>query len=234
MRRFDVIGFDADDTLWHTEHLFSEAQVRFKQLLAQYHTSQWIEQRLHETEIANLRHFGYGIKSYGLSMIETAVELTEGRITGRDIQLVIALIKEMIGAKVRLLDQVADTIEKLAPDYALMLVTKGDLFEQENKVTRSGLAHFFQYVEVVSDKTRETYQTLLAKHHIAPDRFLMVGNSLRSDIWPVLTLGAHAVYIPYMVTWAHEVAELPPSDHTGYYQLDRLGRLPDLLEKLNA
>ena len=234
MRRFDVIGFDADDTLWHTEHLFSEAQARFKQLLAQYRTPEWIEQRLHETEIANLQHFGYGIKSYALSMIETAIELTEGRVTGHDIQIVIDLVKEMIGAKVRLLDHVADTIEKLAPDYALMLVTKGDLFEQESKVTRSGLAHFFQYVDVVSDKTRETYQTLLAKHHIAPDRFLMVGNSLRSDIWPVLTVGAHAIYIPYIVTWAHEVAELPPSDHTGYYQLDRLELLPDLLEKLNA
>lgn len=228
-----TIGFDADDTLWHTETLYTGAQVRFKRLLLQYHSPEWIEERLYQTEIGNLQCFGYGIKAFALNMIETAIALTEGRIAGREIQSVIDLAKEMLATDVQLLEHAVETVAQLATEYDLMLITKGDLYEQESKVARSGLARHFRHVEVVADKTRDRYQALLARHQIEPAQFLMVGNSLRSDVLPVLALGGCAVYIPYQLTWAHEVADPPPAGHPGYYQLEHLGLLPGLLRKTN-
>ena len=228
-----TIGFDADDTLWHTETLYTGAQVRFKRLLLQYHSPEWIEERLYQTEIGNLQCFGYGIKAFALNMIETAIALTEGRIAGSEIQAVVDLAKEMLAADVQLLEHVVETVVQLATEYDLMLITKGDLYEQESKIARSGLARHFRHVEVVADKTRDRYQALLARHQIEPAQFLMVGNSLRSDVLPVLALGGCAVYIPYQLTWAHEVADPPPAGHPGYYQLEHLGLLPGLLRKTN-
>jgi putative hydrolase of the HAD superfamily len=181
MPRFDIIAFDADDTLWHNEGLFIAAQQKLKHLLAQYHSPEWVEERLFATEMRNLQHFGYGIKAFALSMIETAVELTEGRITGHEVQTIIDAAREMLTAEVELLPHAAETLALLAQHYPLMLITKGDLRDQEAKVARSGLADYFRYVEVVSDKRRETYATLLRRHNFAPERFLMVGNALRSD-----------------------------------------------------
>jgi putative hydrolase of the HAD superfamily len=232
MSRFDVIAFDADDTLWHNEQLFISAQAKFKHLLAQYHSSEWIEDRLYQTEIRNLQHFGYGIKAFALSMIETAVELTEGRVTGSDIQIIIDSAKMMLAAEVELLEHVADTIAGLATTYTLMLITKGDLFDQETKIARSGLGQHFQHIEIVSDKSRKSYARLFERHTIVPERFVMVGNSLRSDILPVLALGANAVYVPYQLTWAHEAAERPPVEQWGYYEVAHLGLLPRLLARL--
>jgi len=232
MPRFDTIAFDADDTLWHNERLYVNAQAKFKQLLAHYHNPEWIDERLYQTEMRNLDHFGYGIKAFALSMIETALELTEGRISGSDIQTIINLAREMLTADVELLEHVADTIPSMAATYPLMLITKGDLRDQEMKIARSGLAAHFRYVEIVSDKTRDNYEVLLRRYGIAPDRFLMVGNSLRSDILPVLALGASAVYVPYRLTWAHEVVDSPPPEQLGYYQLEHLGLLQDLLVRL--
>ncbi len=232
MSRFDVIAFDADDTLWHNEQLFIRTQEKFKQLLAHYHSPEWIEERLYQTEMRNLQHFGYGIKAFALSMIETAVELTEGRITGSDIQTIIDSAKTMLAAEVELLEHVADTIAGLATTYTLMLITKGDLFDQETKIARSGLAQHFRHVEIVSDKREESYAKLFQRHNIAPERFLMVGNSLRSDILPVLALGASAVYVPYQHTWAHEAAEQPPAEQQNYYEVAHLGLLPHLLARL--
>jgi putative hydrolase of the HAD superfamily len=229
--QIDIIAFDADDTLWHTEHLYAGAQARFMEFMAHYHAPEWIEQRLYETEVRNLQHFGYGIKSYILSMIETAVELSEGRVSGRDIQAVIDMGKAMLAAEVQLLPQAAETVERLAMTYPLMLITKGDLFDQESKVARSGLTAFFRHVKVVSDKTPETYRALLTQHGIAPERFVMVGNSLRSDILPVLALGGRAVYVPYKATWAHEVAELPQPLPRGFHQIEHLGELVALVER---
>jgi putative hydrolase of the HAD superfamily len=234
MSRFDVIAFDADDTLWHNERLYVNAQVGFKQLLAQYHSPEWIDERLYQTEMRNLDHFGYGIKAFALSMIETALELTEGRISGSDIQTIINLARGMLAADVELLEHVADTIPSLAAAYPLMLITKGDLRDQEVKIARSGLAAHFRHIEIVSDKSRDNYAALLQRYDIAPDRFLMVGNSLRSDILPVLALGASAVYVPYRLTWAHEVVDAPPNGQPGYYQLEHLGLLPDLLVRLES
>jgi putative hydrolase of the HAD superfamily len=234
MPSFDVIAIDADDTLWHTERLYVDAQARFARLLARYHSPDWINQSLDQAEARNIAHFGYGIKSFALSMIETAVELTEGRISGQDIQVIIDLAKEMLGSQVELLEHVAETIPRLAEKTPLMLVTKGDLLDQESKIARSGLGEYFQQIEVVSDKTSESYARLLKRHSILPERFLMVGNSLRSDILPVLELGASAVLIPYDLTWVHEQAEKPPEGQPGFYQVEHLGLLPGLLQRLEG
>jgi len=232
MSNFDLIAFDADDTLWHNERLYVEAQARFAQLLAHYHQPEWIGERLYLTETRNIQHFGYGIKAFALSMIETAVELTEGRLSGQDVQALINLAKEMLSAKVELLEHVAETIPQLAGKYRLMVITKGDLLDQETKIARSGLGQYFQQVEVVSQKTPETYQRLLKKAAIPPERFLMIGNSLKSDILPILGLGGNAIYIPYETTWLHEVASPPPEGQARYYPLEHMGQLPALLERL--
>jgi putative hydrolase of the HAD superfamily len=232
MSRFDVIAFDADDTLWHNERLYANVQMQFKKLLAHYHSPEWIEERLYQTETRNLQHFGYGIKSFALSMIETAIELTEGRITGSEIQTIVASAKAMLTAEVDLLENVTETLISLSQMYPLMVITKGDLLDQELKVERSGLAQHFRHVEIVSDKNPESYRTLLKRHAIAPERFVMVGNSLRSDILPVLALGASAVYVPHALTWAYEAAEPPPVEQPGYYTIEHLGQLPSLLEGL--
>jgi putative hydrolase of the HAD superfamily len=233
MPRFEMIAFDADDTLWHTERLYVDTQTKFKQLLAHYHRPEWIEERLYQTEMRNLEHFGYGVKAFALSMIETAVELTEGRVSGSDIQMIIGWAREMLAAEVELLEHVAETLAGLAERYTLMLLTKGDLLDQETKIERSGLASHFRHIEIVSDKRRTSYERLLQRYGIAPERFVMVGNSLRSDILPVLAIGGSAVYVPNEFTWLHESAE-PPAGQPGYYEVEHLGLLPALLNELEG
>ena len=230
MTSFDLIAFDADDTLWHTESLYVNVQGKLKELLAPYHEPEWVEARLYETEMRNLKVYGYGIKSFTLSMIETAIELTEGRISGREIQSILHLAKEMVSADIQLLPHVAEAIPQLAARTPLMIITKGDLLDQEAKIAKSGLGSYFRYVEIVSSKTRTTYETILNRHGIPPERFLMVGNSLPSDILPVLEMGGHGVHIPYHITWAHEAAATP-SNHSRFHQLDNLGQLPDLIQQ---
>jgi len=201
------------------------------QLLAHYHEPDWIRERLYQTETRNLAHFGYGIKAFALSMLESAVELTEGRLSGQDVKTLIDLAKAMLRAEVELLPHVSEVVPQLAEKYPLLIITKGDLLDQETKVKRSGLGHFFREIEVVSHKTPETYAHLLEKHATAPARFLMIGNSLRSDILPILELGGSAVHIPYETTWLHEMAE-PPAGEPGFYALEHMGQLPTLLEQL--
>lgn len=233
MPRFDLIAFDADDTLWQNERLYLDAQATLRRILAQYHEPAWVDERLYATELRNLQIFGYGVKGFALSMIETAVELSEGRVTGREIQAIIEAARAMLSAEIELLDHVADTLALLAATRPLMLLTKGDHFDQEAKIARSGLAQRFRHIEVVSDKRPETYAALLRRHGVSPQRFLMVGNSLRSDILPVLDLGGSAVYVPHELTWAHEAAELP-AGRPGFYELAHLGLLPALLAELEG
>lgn len=230
---FDLIAFDADDTLWHNEKLYSMTQDKFKRLLSIYHQAEWVEQKLYEAEIRNLPYFGYGPKGFTLSMIETAIELTEGRIQGREIQEIIDFVKEMLRAEVQLLEHAEETVAKLSASHKLMIITKGDLFDQETKIARSGLAPYFKFIEIVSEKTRDSYEALLAKHKIEPQRFLMIGNSLKSDILPVVALGGQAIYIPHHLTWAHETITDQEVNPGAYYQLDHLGLLPALVETLN-
>lgn len=232
MSRFDVIGFDADDTLWHNERLYLNAQAKFRELLSQYHNPEWIDERLYQAELRNLPHFGYGIKGFALSMIETAIELTGGRITGQEILVIIDAAKEMLAAEVELIEDVPGTIAQLARTHTLMLITKGDLHDQQAKIARSGLGPYFKHIEIVSDKSAASYAAVLKKHAIPAARFLMVGNSLRSDILPVLEVGASAVFVPYKLTWAHEIVEPPEKGQAGFFELENVGMLPSLLQEL--
>ena len=222
----DTIAFDGDDTLWHNESLFSMTQERFRAMLAHSVDPAAVDKRLLAAERENLRFYGYGIKGFVLSMIETAVDLTDGRVSGRDIQNLIDFGKAMLEHPVDLLDGVAEVVEALSSRYRLLLITKGDLFDQESKVARSGLAERFAAVEIVSEKDPETYRRVLDRHGVDPARFVMVGNSVRSDILPVLAIGGHAVHVPYHVTWAHEEAE-PPTEN--YRRIDTVRDLPPLL-----
>jgi putative hydrolase of the HAD superfamily len=180
----------------------------------------------------NLRFYGYGIKSFTLLMIETAIQLTGGRILASEVQEILELGKEMLKTPVQLLDHVEEVIPELAARCRLMLVTKGDLLDQESKLARSGLGGYFSHVEVVSDKTVETYRALLARHGIPPERFLMVGNSLRSDVLPVVVLSGQAVHIPYAITWAHEKVKAQLEQAVGYVELEHIGLVPQYVEKL--
>jgi putative hydrolase of the HAD superfamily len=205
MKQIEIIAFDADDTLWHNESLFTITQDKYKTLLANYRDAEWIESKLFETETRNIEHFGYGVKGFTLSMIETAIELSEGRITGTEISQIIEFAKEMLKSPIELLEGVAETIEKLSQTHELMIITKGDLFDQESKIARSGLADYFSRAEIVKEKDDEVYQKILTKYRIDKDKFAMVGNALKSDILPVLRIGATAIHIPYHTTWAREV-----------------------------
>ena len=167
----DVIAFDADDTLWHNERMFQATEAQFAELLAAYHPAEWVRERLFATEMKNLGHFGYGIKGFILSMIETALDLTESRITGAEVRRIVDWGHFMLQHPVQLLDGVRETIEALNGSYRLMLLTKGDLFDQESKLARSGLGEFFDAVEIVSAKNAATYRTILTRHAIAPERF---------------------------------------------------------------
>lgn len=224
-----LIALDADDTLWHNETLFTVTQESYRDLLRPYVRADWTGQELYATELRNLQHYGYGIKGFVLSMIETAIELTDGQVPAAVIRQIIELGKAMLAAPIELLDHVAEVIPVLAQRAPLMLLTKGDLFDQEAKLARSGLADHFHYVEIVSDKTVEVYRRLLARYEVPADQFLMVGNALRSDIVPVRAIGARAVYIPYAETWVHEatVAEALPD---GIVELAHIGLLPAWLD----
>ena len=229
----DIIALDADDTLWHNEPLYIDIQTRFKQLLSSYHSPEWIDRKLFDTEMRNLKHFGYGIKGFTLSMIETAIELTEGRISGSEIQKIIEYAREMLETRLALIDHVEETLAELSQSYPLMIVTKGDLLDQEAKIANSGLSPYISSIEVVSHKTRESYAAILSRHKIAPHHFLMVGNSLKSDILPVLELGGLAVYIPYHLTWVHEnnIEQELPRD--GFFELEHIGLLPGLVKEIS-
>ncbi|HWQ32153.1 MAG TPA: HAD family hydrolase [Blastocatellia bacterium] len=228
---FDIIAFDADDTLWHNERHYTEAKERFKSILTRYHDQEWIEQRLDETELQNLKRYGYGIKSFTLSMIETAIQLTEGRIIGSEIQEIIALAWEMLGRQMEIFEGVPEILRELSASHRLMLITKGDLFEQEAKVSRSGLSDYFTSIEIVSEKTPQSYCAILDKHRIRPERFLMIGNSLRSDVLPVLEIGGHAIHIPFETTWVHEMVPEDVLKGRNFVSLDHLGQLSDWLNE---
>lgn len=225
MKHIEIIAFDADDTLWHNESLFTITQDKYKKLLSKYHSEEWIDQRLFDTETENIQHFGYGVKGFTLSMIETAIELSEGRISGAEITNIIEFAKEMLRSPIELLEGVAETIETLSHTHDLMIITKGDLFDQESKIARSGLAEYFSKIEIVKEKDDEIYQKILNKYGIDKDKFLMVGNALKSDILPVLRIGGAAVHIPYHTTWAREIVAEEELINYKYFQLNHIKEL---------
>jgi putative hydrolase of the HAD superfamily len=205
---------------------------RFHKLLAKYQPQGAIDERLDETEDRNVRYYGYGVMSFVLSLIETAIELTGGQFSGDDIAELIALSKEMLTAEVRLFDGAEETLAKLSTRYPLMLITKGDLLHQQSKIEQSGLRERFRHIEVVSEKTTETYRAILTRHHVKASHFLMVGNSPRSDVLPVLGLGGWAVYVPNDLTWSYEKTALPDDAHERCFEVEHLGLVPGLIEKL--
>ncbi len=183
----EFIALDADDTLWDNEIYYTQSKEAFVRLLSPYASQgETIKQRLDEIEEGNVAIYGYGIKSFTLSMLEAAIEISQGTISGGELGAILALGRRMLSTRVRVFPWTEDTLASLAKDWQLMLITKGDVFEQSKKIERTGLLKYFRYVEIVGEKTPATYRTLLERHRIAPQRFLMVGNSLRSDILPVL------------------------------------------------
>jgi len=225
-----VVGLDADDTLWHSESYFVVTEERFRALLAPWVAAEDANGRLLERERANLRIFGYGAKGFTLSMIETALEVSDGALPTSAVQQLIDWGKELLSHPVELLDGVRETLDTLRGDYRLALITKGDLFHQESKVAESGLADYFERVEIVSEKSPATYRRVLCELGVAPGEFVMVGNSLRSDILPAVEIGADAVYIPYGFTWGHENVET--TDHqVTWQQITTLSELPAVLRR---
>ncbi len=205
-----VIGFDADDTLWVNETYFREAEEKFASLLDGYETKNKIDQELFMVEIKNLELYGYGIKGFMLSMIESALDLSNNKIKQATLLEILNLGKEMINKPVELLDGVEKVLQQLVDRYRLIVLTKGDLLDQERKLKRSGLSKYFHHVEVLSDKKEENYSNLLEHLEINKNEFLMIGNSLKSDVLPLLNIGAQAVHIPFHTTWKHE--EVPSAD----------------------
>lgn len=227
-----TIAFDGDDTLWHNETLFAGTQEKLREILAAHVSIASIDRTLLARERANLALFGYGVKGFTLSMIETAIEVSNGLVTASEIQQLIDLGKAMLSSPVNPIDGVDAAIETLKRrGYRLMVITKGDLFDQESKIARSGLAELFDTVEIVSEKDEARYREILDRHKIEPDRFVMVGNSIRSDILPVLALGGHAIHVPYAITWAVEQsgrdADLPPILKAG-----SIAEVPDMIAEL--
>lgn len=229
----DILAFDADDTLWHTEFLYTGVQKRVRELIRPYYSGDDLAERLHRIEIDNLQYYGYGIKGYILSLVEAAIEVTGGKIHGSEIQSIIQMAKEMLSAEIRFIDGALETLEVLSKKYPLMLITKGDLFEQDAKIVRSGVKPFFRYVEVVSNKDRAGYSDLLVKYGLDPHKFLMVGNSMKSDILPVIELGGWGVFVPYPESWSHEHADPPQGNHR-FFEIENLRQLPALIESVLA
>ena len=228
-----VLAFDGDDTLWHNESRFNVTQGELRELVRRHVPDADVDSHLFEVEMRNLSLYGYGVKAFTLSMLETAIQLTDGRIPATDLQVILGWGKRMLTAPIEVLDGVEEALRDASTRYSLLLITKGDLFDQESKLARSGLGDLFAGVEILSDKTAATYGSLLRRRDIEPAEFVMVGNSLRSDVAPVVALGARAVHIPYHVTWNHEHLPddaLPP---TGWHRLGSIGELGRLLESID-
>ncbi|MBU9697369.1 HAD family hydrolase [Rhodobacteraceae bacterium HSP-20] len=226
-----TIGFDADDTLWQNEAFFRLTQDRFTALLADHAEPDHLHDRLLAAERRNLGHYGFGVKGFTLSMIETAIEVTEGRVPAAVIAEIMAAGREMLEHPIELLPHAREAVERLADTHRVLLITKGDLLDQERKLAQSGLGDLFHGVEIVSNKTAPVYAAIFARHGDGPDRALMVGNSLKSDVIPVIEAGGWGVHIPHGLTWALEHAD-PPQDHPRFCALDHLGDLPDLVSRL--
>ena len=228
LSKIQAIAFDADDTLWENETLFRETEQRFCVLLKDFIGVEECNQLLYDMEMKNLPLYGYGIKPFTLSLIEAAIEFSEGKLPISVIEKLIAIGKEMLNAPVVLIEGIEETLKKLSSKYQLIMATKGDLLDQERKLTKSGLEPYFHHIEIVSDKTPKHYQNLVKQLYIKPQQFLMVGNSVKSDILPVLEIGGHAFHIPFHTTWAHEMVK-EPVEHPNFKLLSKASEMLQLL-----
>ncbi|MFD0751416.1 HAD family hydrolase [Mucilaginibacter calamicampi] len=202
-----VIAFDADDTLWVNEPYFRASEEEFCALMSEYASERDLERELLKIEIANLGLYGYGIKGFILSMMEAALTISGGTINAQGIAQILALGRQMLNQPIELLDGVEEVLAALKGKYRLVVATKGDLLDQERKLKKSGLTDYFHHVEVMSEKDEPNYRKLLKHLDIQPEEFLMIGNSLKSDVLPVLNIGGHAIHVPFHITWAHEQIE---------------------------
>lgn len=225
-----VIGFDADDTLWVNETYFRDAEAEFAKLLSQFETPNKIDQELFKMEMKNLPIYGYGVKGFVLSMVEMAIELSNGTISNTAISKILDIGKIMINKPIELLEGVEEVLDCLSKKYKLIVATKGDLLDQERKLKKSGLLHYFHHIEVLSEKQEANYSTLLNHLEIKPSEFLMIGNSLKSDILPLIGIGAKAIHIPFHITWEHE--KVSPK-HLKSQDYRTINKLTDILELIN-
>jgi len=224
-----TIGFDADDTLWESEAFFAVTEQRFRALLAPWCASAEVAEALLATERNNLAHFGYGVKGFTLSMIESAIELTEGTIPSNALAEIIGWGREMMAHPVEVIDGVVDVLDALGPKFRLVLITKGDLFHQESKVAESGLADRFEAVEILTEKDQSSYQRVLDRLGVEAGDFAMIGNSARSDIEPIVAIGGHGIHIPHSITWAVEEATGDQDAAHAWTTLDSIRQVPALL-----
>ena len=228
-----TIGFDADDTLWQNETFFRLTQDRFLQVLQEHADPRHLRERLEAAERRNLDYYGFGVKGFTLSMIETAVEVTEGRVPGSVIGDLVAMGRQLLEHPMALLPHARATVTALASDFRLVLITKGDLLHQERKLAQSGLGDLFDAIEIVSDKVEATYRTIFARHGTGADQALVVGNSLKSDVIPALQAGAWGVHVPHEHEWSFESAA-SPTEHRRFYVIADLGELPGLVDRLQS
>ncbi len=219
-----VIAFDADDTLWINEPYFQETERRFCELLEDYLPQHTVSRELLQTEIANLQLYGYGVKSFMLSMIETAISISEGTIGLSVIEKIIAEGKAMLDHPIELLDGIETLLSQLKGRYRLVVATKGDLLDQERKLKKSGLAPYFHHIEIMSDKQEADYLKLLRHLDIQPDEFMMIGNSLKSDVLPVLNIGGHGCHVPYHTTWEHEKIDIQV-EHPNFWRVEKISEI---------
>lgn len=218
MDKLKVIGFDADDTLWHNEQYFLEAEKKFWELLEDFLPQHSSARELMKTEMQNIELYGYGIKAFILSMIETSIRISEGTITSAGIDEIIGYGKEMLGKPIILIDDIEEVLQALQGKYKLVIATKGDLLDQQRKLEKSGLEKYFHHIEIVSEKDTDEYSKLIKHLDIEPCEFAMIGNSLKSDVLPVLKIGGYGFHVPYHTTWIHEQVNTK-IEHENFYEL---------------
>jgi len=223
-----VIAFDADDTLWENEPYFRKSEDQFAEMMSDYMPPHDVNRALLKTEIDNLPTFGYGVKSFVISMIETAMKLSDGTISGKMVEKIIEIGRNQLNQPVFVLDGVEKVLKALQNKYKLVMATKGDLMEQEGKLEKSGLEQYFHHIEVLSEKKKSNYDKLIAHLDVRPEEFLMIGNSVRSDILPVLELGGNAIHVPFHTTWEYEKAEVN-LDHASFHALEHIEQVLELV-----
>ena len=228
------IAFDADDTLWHNEPIFELTQERVAELLADWVPADELGEKLTQTERRNLRLFGYGAKGFTLALMETALEVSDSKVPGSVLRQILDAGKAMIEHPVELLPGVVQTIDRLAGEHPLLLITKGELFHQESKIARSGLADRFAGIEIVSEKDEETYRKVLERYEIAAERFVMIGNSVKSDILPVLAIGGNAIHVPYESHWVLDQIDHRGAEAEGFFEAPSMHEVPRVLEQVAA
>jgi len=225
----EIIAFDGDDTLWVNEPFYQDIEKELCRMLQEYLPAKEVSARLLRTEVNNLELYGYGAKAFLLSLIETAISVSGSQVSASVINRIIGMGKQMLSNPVQLLDGVAGVLKELKQRYTLILATKGDLLDQQRKLSKSGLIHYFHHIEIMSDKQDENYNELFRVAGVEPGKFLMVGNSMKSDILPILRLGGKAVFVPFHTTWQHETIDEEPANKINYRKVDKISEIINFL-----